>query len=370
MNVNKLQNAISTETKNPHLEAFRGIMALLVVVSHVEVIKFYFGISQNYLQPFVCHLGRVAVTGFFVLSGYLITLSILKSLQTTTWKTSHFYIRRTLRILPLYYFMVCMALFVLPHVSALAFKIPHYVVDGRLHERTYWYYLLLLPQLTNIESLVIPFAEPTWSIGVEELFYLIAPLSIVVFKNKIEKALLIFVIGYVALKLMLLYVAHLSPYHYVYQLLCYHRFECIGMGCLLAAWQINKREWLHKIKAWHFYASIVLIAILLYKKDLYSYSYTWFALLFMILIAYLIEHAKKLRSPKWLVFIGKISFSLYLAHEIGIVALLNSGLIKPTSFFIYPIVIIIAILMGILLYYSIEKPFMQLAKRLTQKEVL
>ncbi len=370
MKKSKLQSVSILEAKNPHLEAFRGIMALLVVVSHVEVIRFYFGISQNYLQPFVCHLGRVAVTGFFVLSGYLITLSILKSLQTSTWKMSHFYIRRTLRILPLYYFIVCMALFVLPHISALAFKIPHYVMEGRLHERTYWYYLLLLPQLTNIESLVVPFAEPTWSIGVEELFYLIAPLSSVFFRNKIEKALLIFVIGYVLLKLILLYVVHLNPYHYVYQLLCYHRFECIGMGCLLATWQINKREWLQKIKAWHFYASILLIAILLYKKDLYSFSYTWFALLFMIIIAYLIVNAIALKSHKWLVFIGKISFSLYLAHEIGIVALLNSGLVKSTSFMVYPLVIAIAILMGTVLYYSIEKPFMQLANHLIKKETL
>jgi peptidoglycan/LPS O-acetylase OafA/YrhL len=76
--------------KNLNLEALRGIFALMVLISHVALIRLYFGYSDDYLNPILFHLGRIAVTGFFVLSGYLITYNILKRKESNEWNIEAF----------------------------------------------------------------------------------------------------------------------------------------------------------------------------------------------------------------------------------------------------------------------------------------
>lgn len=78
------------KTKNQNLEALLGILAIVVLISHISLIRMYFGRSNDYLKPFFFHLGRVGVTGFFVLGGYLITLSILKRMEHKNWSIRTF----------------------------------------------------------------------------------------------------------------------------------------------------------------------------------------------------------------------------------------------------------------------------------------
>ena len=103
--------------KNLNLEALRGLLAIAVLISHVQLIRLYFGHSRDYLNPIVFHFGRVAVTGFFVLSGYIITLSILQRMESNKWHVGKFYVARIFRIWPLYFFVIILAVWVLPQIE-------------------------------------------------------------------------------------------------------------------------------------------------------------------------------------------------------------------------------------------------------------
>ncbi len=169
------------------LNEIRAIAALAVMFHHIEAYKFYahkpslYGIAP--LQHFISQLGKNGVYVFFVLSGFLITYLLL-----TEKKLHHaidlkkFYIRRMLRIWPLYYMIVLLAFLLLP---LLAQNIP------ALQEEGYYYrcivalaespglplvlFLLFLPNLALKLCPPVAGASHAWSVGVEEQFYLIWP---------------------------------------------------------------------------------------------------------------------------------------------------------------------------------------------------
>jgi peptidoglycan/LPS O-acetylase OafA/YrhL len=152
----------------PELDSLRGIAVLLVL--------FYHGFAQRYDLhrlsglPRIVFLasmpGWVGVDLFFVLSGFLITGILLDTRDRVDYYR-HFYIRRALRILPIYYAVLAL-------VTALS---GSYLVGGH----TAWPSLLFnLFYCSNLSILFgIPFQYPVlWSLAVEEHFYLLWPVII------------------------------------------------------------------------------------------------------------------------------------------------------------------------------------------------
>lgn len=107
--------------------------------------------------------GFLGVDLFFVISGYLITTLLLREeARDGVFSLSGFYWRRVLRILPVYYLVVTLV------------GVYYIVLRGETQylELWPWYYLFLSNFLTDH----IPMLDPTWSLAVEEQFYLIWPL--------------------------------------------------------------------------------------------------------------------------------------------------------------------------------------------------
>ena len=93
----------------------------MVMVSHIEWAKKLASLPNIDSVSFVSQLGDSGVTLFFVLSGFLITYLLLQEKkQTQTIQIKNFYIRRILRIWPLYYLAVFLSFFVLPFFIGLA----------------------------------------------------------------------------------------------------------------------------------------------------------------------------------------------------------------------------------------------------------
>jgi len=103
------------------------------------------------------------VTIFFTLSGFLITYLLLKEKEISRIKIKDFYVRRVLRIWPLYYlyFALCMITVALFKVQFDAASVP--------------FYLLLAANVPFILNTTLPFLAHYWSLGVEEQFYLFFP---------------------------------------------------------------------------------------------------------------------------------------------------------------------------------------------------
>ena len=100
-----------------NLGALRFIAAVSVIFHHVEQYKFWAKIPNVWGNTTVDALGSKAVSFFFVLSGFLITYLLMEEQKKTgAISVKNFYIRRILRIWPVYYIVVIVCLFVLPFV--------------------------------------------------------------------------------------------------------------------------------------------------------------------------------------------------------------------------------------------------------------
>ena len=158
----------------PALDGLRGIAIILVMLHHFTLYRPTSGIDAWIAEVlFFCWAG---VDLFFVLSGFLITGILLDTRGSERYFTT-FYARRTLRIFPLYYLVLFLALVVLP-----AFPALHSVLSGQDDltvlppQWPYWLYL------TNFSiadrGFLHGWVDVAWSLAIEEQFYLVWPLVI------------------------------------------------------------------------------------------------------------------------------------------------------------------------------------------------
>jgi peptidoglycan/LPS O-acetylase OafA/YrhL len=160
----------------PNLNGVRFIAAFSVLIHHTEQIKFLMGLDNIYAHYFIKNLGKLGVGLFFVLSGFLITFLLLSEKQRRgDISTKDFYIRRILRIWPLYFIIVILGFFVFPAIPI--FDEPlrsQYYFDADFFKRLP-FFLLFLPNLGFVFFRSPYLCAQTWSVGVEEQFYAIWP---------------------------------------------------------------------------------------------------------------------------------------------------------------------------------------------------
>lgn len=152
----------------PFLDGLRGI-AILVVIPHN--INAFNGTKEfEQIPAIVSHAGWIGVQIFFVLSGFLITSQLLRDQGATNYFSS-FYMRRVLRIFPLYYLALAVGLFLVPHLMAL----PPDKLQSFSHASWLW---VFLNNWTQPFSGSVYLFSHFWSLAVEEQFYLLWPVVV------------------------------------------------------------------------------------------------------------------------------------------------------------------------------------------------
>ena len=217
------------------LNALRFFAAYLVVLHHGEQIRMKY--EMFHLKDWsIFNNGGVAVTFFFSLSGFLISYLLLReSAATGTVAVRKFYMRRILRIWPLYYLLVFVGALLIP--AFLEWMNHPYEMPYRFSE-VIAYFVLFAPFMVNIlfgHNLL----EPLWSIGVEEVFYILwAPLW------KFLRNQILWVIGGIFLvRLLLVTGAALFEWSdTVEQLIAMLQFEAMAMGGLAAYWLYHRKK--------------------------------------------------------------------------------------------------------------------------------
>ncbi|HUE86999.1 MAG TPA: acyltransferase [Vicinamibacterales bacterium] len=159
----------------PALDGVRGLAILLVILFHHTLMRQETVVDQVYVN--LARLGWSGVDLFFVLSGFLIT-GLLVDSKGGSHYYRNFYIRRTLRIFPLYYAFLVYVLWVCPWLwpdTQLA-AMSRDAMAGR-SEAWYWLYL---PNVlfARDETFGHPNLAVTWSLAIEEQFYLLWPLVV------------------------------------------------------------------------------------------------------------------------------------------------------------------------------------------------
>lgn len=156
----------------PALDGIRGLAIIMVMVFHMTLL--FEPVWPDYLYLKLAHLGLLGVDLFFVLSGFLIT-GILYDAKGQDHFFRNFYARRTLRILPLYYAVVFVCLVVLPQIDHP--KISR--AASRIEGDEIWYWLHLSSYSISLrQSLRHPILDVSWSLSIEEQFYLVWPLLV------------------------------------------------------------------------------------------------------------------------------------------------------------------------------------------------
>lgn len=150
----------------PRLDGLRGVAIALVLVHSLTLLNQVNSVSSRLVHSFFA-FGWVGVQLFFVLSGFLIT-GILVDTKHRPHYFKNFYIRRALRIFPLYYATLVVAFILLPAIG----HMPQVYQGDAQHQARLWLYL------TNWHTDIGIGFSHYWSLALEEQFYLVWPLIV------------------------------------------------------------------------------------------------------------------------------------------------------------------------------------------------
>jgi peptidoglycan/LPS O-acetylase OafA/YrhL len=351
----------------PNLNGLRFIAAFLVIIHHIEQIKSISKID-NYLEtiPFVGIIGKLGVVLFFVLSGFLITYLLLA--EDHAYKNisiRKFYIRRMLRIWPLYFLIIILAFFILPNIDL--FTLPGYgkeVIYSNLVLKLFLY-ALFFPNLVLSLLGVVPYASHTWSIGTEEQYYLVWPIILKYFKKYRIILMLIIIIFYLVFnKLLSTHYSDILPYKSVIRAFwSSFNIDCMAIGGIYAILLFQKNKFLKLIQNnTVFYLTITLVTFLMLKGIYIPYiHYEFYSVLFGIIILNFASNnnIKISLENRVLNYLGNISYGLYMYHPIGIVLALaiSISIGITTNWLIYPLSFTFTIIIAGLSYKYFEAFF-------------
>jgi peptidoglycan/LPS O-acetylase OafA/YrhL len=155
----------------PILDSLRFLASAAVFLAH-SVVFFKFPGGELHFSDFIKDAGYYGVVFFYTLSGFLITYLLLKEKKNMgTIAVKDFYIRRALRIWPLYYLIVFLSFFVFPYL------IPGHPAGGMGNWKIpFLLYMLFLPNVAALRGYYLSTCFHTYTIGYEEQFYLFWPL--------------------------------------------------------------------------------------------------------------------------------------------------------------------------------------------------
>lgn len=310
----------------PALDGVRGIAVLGVMLAHFCLGVCAVGGPLGTLVITTNRIGRVGVELFFVLSGFLITGILLDAKQTPNY-FRNFYMRRVLRIFPLYY--VTLALFFL--LAPLAPFYNHRDVANAINNQS-WYWLYSVNFLIAFkQEWGCSYLSHFWSLAIEEHFYLIWPL--VVFwtsPRRLGRICLALVIGSLALRWGL---REIMGNYFAARMATFARVDSLAIGALvaliarrgggLADWKSAARIALPLCGA-----AYVAVMFLFNTPDGWDSNPGWIlagiTLLSLAFAAFLVLAILTPRASflGWIVnhgflrMLGKYSYALYVFHEI------------------------------------------------------
>jgi peptidoglycan/LPS O-acetylase OafA/YrhL len=306
--------------------------------------------------------GAAGVDLFFALSAFLITAILLRERQQTgRISLGRFYLRRILRIWPLYFVLIALAV-VLAHTVANQ-HLPWYYVAGYLLFVGNWVHAVF----GRPESI----CSPLWTVSIEEQFYLVWPVLMKLLDRRglIVAGVVTFVLATVSrLGFML---AGWSGGFIYYGSIC--RCDSLALGILLALFA-DRLPRLSRAARWLLVAVglsgwIVSSAWLNEQPGPVDMRMVWGRFIVSlsagaILYACLHSHSRLVRGD-WVVRLGKISYGLYMLHLTGILIMVS--LLHPRwgwqLLAAKGLGFVMTVLLAVASYRWIESPFLRLKDR-------
>ena len=339
----------------PEIDGLRAIAVGAVILYHSQI-------TILGHQPFKG--GFIGVDIFFVISGYLITSIIYKELSSTgSFSFKYFYERRVRRILPALLFVMFVS-----YIFAWIFLLPSSFLDfskSILYSQGFssnFYFHYSGQQYDDPSSLLKPFLH-TWSLSVEEQYYIIFPIFLIIVFKFYRKYLIHFLFTGFFISLFLAEWGSRNYPSATFYFIHTRVWELVA-GSLLAYYEINLgcRSKSKKLNLILPFIGLLLIAhsILFFNHNMLHPSFFTLSPVLGVCLIIWFSNKKdlitKILSFKLFVGIGLISYSLYLWHY-PIFAFYRYIKNTTGNYTNVLIIFIILLALSIFSYFIIEKPF-------------
>ena len=346
---------VKQETKIylPGLNGLRAVAALTVLFGHM-----FAPFGDWGLEPLSFRIPwpEEPVTTFFVISGFLITYLLMNEIgKTNDVSIPKFYMRRILRIWPLYYVYMILAI-----VAVVCLNSPM--------DESVWYYTFFSGNISHALSLgLIPLFH-YWSLGVEEQYYIWYPWIVKYNKERIVKVVIALCVIWFGLKM--------GSYVFlgkglVYKIFSITRFDCMMIGAIGAILYYKKAAWFMRMCANR--VVVILAWVLFFTSGLYAqYIPAPIRAEYISVVSLLVIMAglvsKPLLENRVMNYLGKISYGIYVIHPLLI--FVGSWMVKSTNilstahggghWIVFASVSALTILLASLSYKYLEMPFLRL----------
>jgi peptidoglycan/LPS O-acetylase OafA/YrhL len=352
-----------SSSRNFGLDVARATAIIPVLAVH------YCAHNLHDVPAIIYILGEMGVEMFFALSGFLIGGIILRDFQGgfSTKVAINFYVRRWMRTLPLYYVFFIVSAFV---------TIYGITLDKAWSEKC-WAYLLFLQNLAW--PMLAPWYHETWSLAIEEWFYLIFPILFTVFSGIQTRTRVLLISLVLIITPLLLRIVMYSPDadfdEHVRKIVIF-RLDSIAFG-ILAIWAVTSypyfmRRWKNVLGVLGAIAVYLIICIFeqklvisqfVFRTFFFSFASAAFALL--ITWAYFTswDGFKQDAGSIFVVWFSTRSYALYLCHGSILRTMIAHGWVALPAVISFLIFAVSSCVLAELAHRCVERPFMKLRPR-------
>ncbi len=293
----------------PNLDPLRFFLASFVLLFHLPQLSANQGLPYFDGLP-IFHRGLEAVYMFFVLSGFLIIRLIYRAKIRATFSIKDFYIRRILRIFPLYYLVLGFGLLfynvILPYLN-IPFEINY------TWKEALFYNIFFLPNVFAVLYEPGGILEILWSIGIEEQFYLmIAPLLFFINVKWVLRVLCLLLLSY-----FILYWVDFSEVLRKFNFVFFYLFT----GGVIAILEEKKK--LEFLKGSAVFPLVICVATLLFfTTNIFHFDPLWLRSLLTCFLFGFFIHSLAFNNrgvevnSRLLNHFGSISYGIYMFHAI------------------------------------------------------
>lgn len=317
-----------------NLQVLRGISAILVCCFHF---KNDFNISDHHLGDILFSKGSIGVPIFFVISGFIMvyTTRRINLTQSIPLICKDFLLKRVIRIIPLYY-VLTMAWILLGGSIA-------YYFSGEGWVRLYKSFLFM-------PSNTFPVLYLGWSLNYEMFFYAVFAISFFFKQFRYYFVILFF--------LVLLQFNNTLGHQSDWLKMITSPINIYFLLGILLGIIIDKI----KVSTIITYLIVIfsLIIFVLFMLSVFETNIFTYPIVFLLVFSFLLaDFNSKIRPPRFLIFLGDISYSIYLTHPFTEIFFRHFKVEGYINYLYFPIKIATIILVATLSYYLIEKKITQ-----------
>jgi peptidoglycan/LPS O-acetylase OafA/YrhL len=329
--------------------------------------------TYKFVRKYFIEGGHLGVNFFFVLSGFLITYLLINETEVAgKINIKNFYIRRVLRIWPLYFFNVFFGFVLFPVLKKFLGEVPQETADP-------FYFFTFLANFNNINN-GIPDSSilaVLWSVSIEEQFYIFWPLLLAFIHPK----------HYIKLNIGIIIISFLFQ---VYNrknglVVGLHSISCfteLATGALVASLAIHSKKFMQYIINLPKVAVVILYAIALvlyiFKAEVFTEQVVFmehlvFSIVFGLIIAeqcFSNNSFYKMKNLKTISSLGKYTYGLYCLHMIAILIIeklfSKAGIAQSNitlGFIQLPLALVLSVIIAYISFRFFESPFLKLKNK-------